>query len=187
MFFTHTFRIFLRTVFWGSFGENTYERAQFFNTAEFQSLHKMPYVISAKQLKDIIDDELTEIVLEEVPVENLKECVGFTYRWLSVTNANVKVTYLPSNQTVATGINADLKFLKKCMERNPSKYYWLDCICVPQDEKLPAKEKEIFNMRTYYSLFKRVAFIGRLDGTSHDGNFKVVIKRLFHSDLLRYK
>ena len=95
-----------------------------------------------------------QIVLTEVPVEKLDECVGFTYRWL--------------------GINADLRFLKRCIERNPSEYYWLDCICVPQDAMLPAKLKEISNMRTYYSQFKRVTFLGRLELTTHSGIFKLV-------------
>lgn len=135
----------------------------------------MPYVIPANQLKEIIDGKRSEIVLTEVPVEKLRECVGFTYRWLPTSNAKVTVTYLPSNQIVETGINADLKFLKKSLERNPAEYYWMDCICVPQDEKFPAKLKEISNMRTYYSEFKRVAFLGRLEGTTHDGDFKIVL------------
>ena len=135
----------------------------------------MPYVIPTNQFKEIIDGTRSEIELTEVAVEKLEECVGFTYRWLRDQKAKVKVTYLPSNQIVATGIHADLKFLKKCLERNPSEYYWLDCICVPQDDKLPAKFTEISNMRTYFSRFKRVAFVGRLEGTSHDGSFKLVI------------
>ena len=135
----------------------------------------MPYVIPSDQFKEIIDGKRKEITLTQVPIETLNECVGFTYRWLGVTNAKVKVTYLPSKHIVETGINANLTVLKACVERNPSKYYWMDCICVPQDPNYPAKQEEISNMRNYYSNFKRVAFLGDVKvGSSHNGHFEVV-------------
>ena len=133
----------------------------------------MPYIIPSIQFKEIINGKRNEITLTQVPIEKLKESVGFTYRWLPAKNVNVKVTYLPNNYSVDTGINADLKFLRKCVERNPSDYYWMDCLCVPQDEKMPEKEAEISNMRLYYNNFKRVAFVGKLEGTSHDGHYDI--------------
>ena len=136
----------------------------------------MPYIIPSDQFKEIIDGKRSEIVLKEVPVEKLQECVGFTYRWLPEKKAKVTVTYITSKNKsikVETGINADLLFVKKCLERNPSDYYWMDCICVPQDN-LDEKTDEIKRMRTYYSNFKRVAFLGRLDGVTHDGHFEMV-------------
>ena len=150
----------------------------------------MPYIIPSSQFKEIIDRKRNEITLTEVPTEKLKECVGFTYRWLPNKNVDVKVNYLPiksgtdkKNFTVDTGINADLKFLRKCVERNPSDYYWMDCLCVPQDEKIPEKEVEISNMRLYYNNFKRVSFIGKLEGTSHNGNYKIVRYQFYPSNL----
>lgn len=135
----------------------------------------MPYIIPGSQFKEIIDGKRKEITLTQVPIERLKECVGFTYRWLNAPNAAVKVTYLPSNNIVETGINANLTVLKACVERNPSEYYWIDCICVPQDPKLSAlQDVELSNMRNYYSNFKRVSFIGHTHKLSpHDGHFEM--------------
>ena len=137
------------------------------------TLNKMPYVVPADQFKEIIEGKRKEITLTQVSIEKLNECVGFTYRWLDVRNVNVKVTYLPDNFNVDTGINANLAVLKACVDRNPSKYYWMDCICVPQDSK--HQVEELKNMRNYYKNFKRVAYLGDIKkGSSHNGHFEMV-------------
>ncbi len=135
----------------------------------------MPYVIPSSDFIQIIEGRQTELKLVEVPVENLKNTIGFTYRWLPKTNATVTVTYLPYNNTMKTGINANLTVLKAAVKRNPCDYYWMDCICVPQDPASPDKFKEISNMRSYYSGFKRVVFLGDLkDSATLTGEFDLV-------------